>query len=71
METTTARSRGGKDRLAAPAGLVLEVELAIGPTSSPEADGVGVKIDLSSGLDIGECGVLVEEQDQAGALPQV
>src|SRR5262249_60098805 len=31
----------------------------------------GVKIDLSGGLDIGECGVLVQEQDQAGALPQV
>jgi len=71
METTMARSRGGKDRLAAPAGLVLEVELATGPTPSPQADGVGVEIDQRGGLDIGECGVLVEEQDQAGALPQV
>src|SRR5262249_5398163 len=70
METTMARSRGGKDRLAATSGVILEVELATGPTSSPQSNGVGVKIDHSSGLDVGERGGLVQEQDQAGALPQ-
>src|SRR5262249_49602209 len=70
METTMARSRGGKDRLAATSGVILEVELATGPTPSPQSNGVGVKIDHRSGLDVGERGGLVQEQDQPGALPQ-
>jgi hypothetical protein len=61
METTIALSRGGKDRLAATSGIVLEVELATGPTFSPQADGVGVKIDHSSGLCVGKRGSLVQE----------
>src|SRR3954453_1761510 len=54
METTMALSRGGKDRLAATSGIVLEAQLATGPTFSPQSDGVGVKIDRSSGLDLGK-----------------
>src|SRR5262249_45226750 len=71
MEPPMARARGGKDRLAATSGVILEVELATGPTSSPQSGGVGVKIDHRSGLDVGERGGLVQEQDQPGALPQV
>jgi hypothetical protein len=71
METTMARSRGGKGRLAATSGLVLEAKLATGPTSSPQADGVGVKIDHGRDLDVGERRGLVQEQDQPGALPQM
>src|SRR5262249_52431500 len=71
MEPPMARARGGKDRLAATSGVILEGELATGPTSSPQSNGVGVKIDHRSGLDVGERGGLVQEQDQAGGLPQV
>jgi hypothetical protein len=60
-----------KDWLAPPSGLVLEAELATGPTFSPQADGVGVKIDHSSGLNVGKRRDLVQKQDQLGALPQV
>src|SRR5277367_5754469 len=49
MEATMALSRGGKDRLAAASGLVLEGQLASGPALPPTADGTGVEIDQSGG----------------------
>src|SRR6516164_8291859 len=70
IEATMARSRGGKDRLAAPAGVVLEREPARGPAPAPPADGIGMQVETSGGRRIGERRVLVEEQDQVGALPQ-
>src|SRR4051812_16142704 len=68
---TWARPRGGKGGLAPPAGSVFEDELPLRPALAPEADGVGVKADLSPGRDVGEVGLLVQEQDQPGALEQV
>src|SRR3954447_2778460 len=69
IDATTARSRGGKGRLAAPARIILEGQLARGPTLSPTADGTGMKVEMSSGSHVGEGGRFVKEQDQAGTLP--
>ena len=71
MEATTALSRGGKDRLAASAGIVLEGKLPSGPALPPAADGIGMKIETSSGRHVGERGDVVQEQDQACTLPEV
>jgi hypothetical protein len=71
MDVTIARSRGGKDGLAATSGVVLEGEPACGPALSPKPDGVGVEAEASSGLHVGKRGEFVEQQDQVGALPKV
>ena len=71
IEATTALSRGGKDRLSATAGIVLEGELTSGPALPPTADGIGMKIETSSGSHVGESWGFVEEQDQACTLPEV
>jgi hypothetical protein len=71
IEATTALSRGGKGRLPATAGVVLEAELTSGPALPPTADGIGMKIETSSGSHVGERGEFVEEQDQACTLPEV
>jgi len=71
IEATIALSRGGKDRLAAPAGVVLEGEPAPGPAMPPTADGIGMEAETSGDLDVGERGGLVKEQDQACALPEM
>src|SRR3954464_6450871 len=68
IDATTALSRGGKVRLSAPPRIVLEGQLAGGPTLSPTADGAGMKIEMGSGSHVGERGGLVKEQDQAGTL---
>src|SRR5262245_3577809 len=68
---TWARSSGGKGGLAPPAGSVLEGEVALGPALAPEADGVWVKPDLGAGLDVGEIGPFVQEDDQGRPLTQV
>src|SRR3954452_11249131 len=54
IDVTTALSRGGKDRLAAPAGIVLEGKVASGPALPPTADGTGMKIKTSRGSHVGE-----------------
>src|SRR4051795_1882871 len=41
MDTIRALSRGGKDRLAATSGIVLEGKLAVGPALPPTADAIG------------------------------
>src|SRR3954454_3559644 len=51
-ETTIALSRGGKDRLAAPPGIILEGKLALGPALPPAADAVRVKVEPGSDLDV-------------------
>ena len=66
-----ALSRGGKDRLAAPARLVLEGELTSGPALPPTADGTGMEIETSGGSHVGDGGEFVKEQDQACSLPEV
>jgi len=66
-----ARSRGGKGGLAPPAGLILEVEEAVGPALTPVADGVGVKTDLQGGSDIGDVGLLVQKDNQTRPLEQM
>src|SRR3954454_1396203 len=71
IEVTTARSRGGKDRLAAPARIVLEGQLTCGPALAPPADGTGMKIKTSRGSHVGKRGGFVKEQDQACALAEV
>jgi hypothetical protein len=35
---------------------------------APEADRVGMKVETAAGLDIGERGLFVEQQDQLGTL---
>src|SRR4051812_17620285 len=64
MEAIIALSRGGKDRLAASSGSVFEGKVALGPALPPTADAIGVKVESSSGLDIGKRGTLVQKQDQ-------
>src|SRR4051794_1565635 len=68
---TEARSSGGKGGLAPPAGLVFQGEAALGPAFAPEADGVGMKPDPGAGLDAGEFGLFVQEDDQERPLAQV
>jgi hypothetical protein len=71
IEATTALSRGGKDRLTATAGIVLEGELTSGPALPPTADGIGMKIETSRGRHVAERRGFVEEQGQACTLPEV
>jgi hypothetical protein len=51
--------------------LVLQGEPPLGAALAPEADGVGVEFDPGAGRDVGEQGLLVQQHDQAGALPEV
>jgi hypothetical protein len=71
IEATMALSRGGKGRLAAAAGIVLESELARGPALPPTADGIGMQVEAIGGGHMGKRRGFVEEQDQVGALPEV
>src|SRR3954465_6984175 len=71
IEATTALSRGGKDRLTATAGIVLEGELTSGPALPPAADGIGMEVETSGGSHVGERWGFVEEQDQSCTLPQM
>jgi len=71
MALMTASSRGGKDGLASASRQVLQGEVAVGPAPAPVANGVGVEPDPGSGLDVGEVGVLVKQQDQFGALAEL
>ena len=67
IEVITALSRGGKDRLATPAEVVLESEL----TSGPAANGMGMEIKAGYGCRVGKGGVFVKEQDQVRALSEM
>src|SRR5947209_8256402 len=71
MDATMALSRGGKGRLAAAPGSVLESKLALGPALPPTADAVGVKVESSSDFDIGKRGLFVQKQDQVRSLSEV
>jgi hypothetical protein len=71
MEATMALSRGGKGRLAASPFGVLEGEVAAGPSLPPAANAVGVEVESSTGGDVGDGRMLVEEQDQQGTLTQM
>jgi hypothetical protein len=71
MALTTASSRGGKGRLAPASGQVVQGEVALGPAAAPVTNRIGVKADLVAGLDVGEVGVLMEEQSQLGALAKL
>src|SRR3954462_5290901 len=71
IDATTALSRGGKDRLAAPTRIILEGKPTSGPALPPTADGAGMKVKASSGCHVGERGEFVKEQDQACTLPEV
>src|SRR5262249_62294715 len=53
MDTRTALSWGGKDRLAATSGIVLKGQLTTSPALPPTANAIGVKVELSSGFDVG------------------
>src|SRR3954452_13114956 len=64
IEATTALSRGGRDRLAAPARIVLEGKLTSGPALPPTADGIGMKIKPNRGRPGGERGGGGEEGDR-------
>src|SRR2546423_930219 len=54
MDAIMALSRGGKDGLAASSGSVFQGIVAFGPALSPQADGVGVKVEGSRGRRIGQ-----------------
>src|SRR5438067_1887257 len=71
MEAIIALSRGGKDGLAASSGSVFKGKIAFTPASPPEADGVRVKVEASSGRRVGKRGALLEQQDQVGALAEM
>src|SRR5947209_10249330 len=71
MEARIALSRGGKGRLTATPGVILKGKLPPGPALPPQPDGVGVKIDPSSGCHVGKRGCFMQEQDQTGALAEV
>src|SRR5271167_3607941 len=62
MDTTIALSRGGKDGLAASSGIVFQGKLAFGPALSPKADGVGVKVEASTGRHVGKRRLFVQKQ---------
>src|SRR5271168_4144037 len=64
METTTALSRGGKDRLAATSRIVFQGKPAVGPPLSPTADAVWMQVEPSTGFDIRQRGMFVQKQDQ-------
>src|SRR4051812_50051444 len=53
IDVTTARSRGGKGRLAAPARIALEGQLTRGPALPPTAGGGGVKVKNRRGSPVG------------------
>src|SRR5260370_5484724 len=61
MEVIMARSRGGKDRLAASSRSVFEGKLACGPALPPAANAVGGGAQPSTDFDIGKRGLLVPE----------
>src|SRR5947209_1399608 len=71
MDATMALSRGGKGRLAASPGSVLEGKLALGPALPPTADAVGMEVESASDFDMGKRGMFVEKQDQVRPLPKV
>ena len=52
-----------------PSRFVLQRQVAIGPASSPEANGVGVQMHLSPCLGVREERLLVQEEDQGSPLP--
>src|SRR5437588_11362854 len=62
MDTTVARSRGGKGGLAAASRSVLEGKVAFGPALPPKAYGIGVKAESSSGGHVGQRGVFMQKQ---------
>jgi hypothetical protein len=71
MDTTIALSRGGKDGLAASSGSIFEGKIAFVPALSPEANGVRVKAEPSRRGHVGKRGVLVQQQDEMGALAEM
>ena len=68
---TTASSRGGKPGFTPPSRFVRQSKMAVGPAPSPEANGVGVQLHLSTGLGVGDEGLVVQEEHQSGSLPQL
>src|SRR5947209_17236624 len=68
---TRASSRGGKSGLAPPPRPVLQGEIASVPAPPPGAHRVGMEFDAAPGLDVGERGLLGEQQHQAGPLAQL
>jgi hypothetical protein len=66
---TEACSKGGKAGLTAAARFIIKRKIVTGPSSSPKAHGLIGQADLLPSLDIGELGVVMEEQDQARPLP--
>jgi hypothetical protein len=61
-------SRGGKIELSPASRLIVEGEIALSPTTSPESYGVGVKFHDVCRRDIGQGRVLSEQQDQSSPL---
>ena len=64
-----ARSRGGKGRLASPAGPVLQGEFPLGPPLPPATHGDGGKVCPPRRLDMGEERLAVQPAGQGGPLP--
>src|SRR4030095_6615953 len=68
---TSAWSRGGKMRVAAPAGLVVQDKVPRGPTVSPTAHRTRMELHPLSSLAVGHQRLLRQEQDQSGPLSQL
>src|SRR5215475_14410263 len=66
---TSAWSRGGKIRLAAPAWLVVQDKVPRGPTVSPTAHRTRLELHPLSSLALGHQRLWRQEQDQGGPLP--
>jgi hypothetical protein len=70
MALTTARSSGGKTGRSAAAWRIVENEISPGPTSSPIADRIGVKLDFGTCCHVRHRRVVVQEKNERGALPE-
>src|SRR5712691_2974009 len=68
---TSAWSKGGESRLAAPSWLVFEGKVACGPTAAPSLHRTQMQLHLFRGLDVGHKRLVMQKQHQGGPLPHL
>ncbi len=64
-----AASRGGKKRRTPPPRLVFQDQVPLGPALPPESYRVGMELHLRGSRSMRKERLVVQEQDQGGALP--
>src|SRR5215510_10456952 len=69
MAWTSAWSKGGKLGLAAPAWLVLQGKVPLGPTATPSLHRTQMQLDACRSLDVGHKRLLMQKENQGGSLP--